>query len=270
MKLEKFYITALNRIYYLHWTLDQGDTDYNINIYRSETQSKDLSEYEKIASLSSIDYTSYQDDVTSLDDLYRKWFYQLTSYNKSTGEETLLTTIAETKYYHLPDLASKMIMRQKELSLKKRSGDPFYLLIRRTWGVHCPICWDEVLQRATDPDCPVCLGTGWVNGFFKPIKFLASTNSAPKYNQIQTFELWKGGDIIIYTLNYPLIKPQDVIIDNIGNRWSVVQINPIRKHNIILEQQIHATLLQPDDIAYSIQVDDFNSSDLKNDTLYKS
>ena len=270
MKLLNFYITALNRVYKLYWELDQGDSDINIGIYRSESQGNDLSEYEKIDEVSSIDITFYEDDLTDLDDSYREWFYQLTAIDKNTGEETVLTEFAETKYYQIPDKVIKTILRQKELVLKRFVGNPFYYIKRRTWGVHCNLCWDSTLNRATDPNCPVCKGTGWVGGYFKPIKFLANVNASPKWNQVQIFGLWKDGDLMLYTLNYPLLYPQDVVVDNIGNRWKIVQVRSIRKNNFIIEQQAHMTLIQPDDEIYKIELEDFNRQSLNNNKLFKT
>lgn len=39
-----------------------------------------------------------------------------------------------------------------------------------TLGItHCAQCWDAATQRARDPKCPTCFGTGWTGGFSAPM-----------------------------------------------------------------------------------------------------
>ena len=76
---------------------------------------------------------------------------------------------------------------RKTLVLNKKTGRDCKVLKRRTYGTYCTTCYDEVLFRATDPNCTECHGTGFKTGYFPAISMKAMINAAPKYNQITMF-----------------------------------------------------------------------------------
>lgn len=230
-------------------------SDYVLDVYRSDAiGSTDLDGFLLIASgINPNDY-SYNDTTISGWAYYgRDWFYKFKVRNLVTLEETIQPETAFYIGYDIFDKATLEIIRRKKLVLKKTYiGRKAKLLKRKTWGAHCPRCWDPELFRTIDGNCPICYGTGWEDGYYKPIEFWSNTNAAPEYKQILMFGEWKPSDQLLYLLNYPLVKAKDVIVDDEGKRWMAVQVRYTKKLERIIEQQVQLALIAPDDIIYRV------------------
>lgn len=226
----------------------------SIEIYRSEVPGESLSEFDLITTLA-ITEGNYIDN--GIDNLYvhnRKWFYQLNLVDNDTLDETILLSQPVTSDEGPRDYAAREILYRKKLSLERFTQRSFYLLKRRTWGTHCSACWDETLFRSSDPNCPVCYGTGWEMGYFSPIKFEGMANPSPTYNQLLPFAKWKPSDSLLTMLNFPYIIEGDILVDDEGSRWIVVQKRPMEKLGRVIEQRLQISIIQPDDIVYTIPV----------------
>lgn len=229
---------------------------YVVDVYRSESVNSltaSLTEFDCLISGVAANSYSYMDTaVSGLINSNRTWFYNLKIRNTLTN--AVATALSTPTYFNaaIPDPVFREIIRRKKLVLNnpKMSGRTFSLIKRRTWGVHCPDSWDEILMRDTNPDCPTCKGTGWVNGFFAPIKFKGMVTSSPKYNQITMYGEWMPSDVLLTTLGYPPIKPKDIIVDDKRQMWVARQIRPIERLGHTIEQSIQMSLISTDDIIY--------------------
>lgn len=242
---------------YLSWDF-QPDTDlisdYEINIYRSESPVDDISQYDLIASGLSANLYSYHDtSVSQLLDLGRPWFYKLGIYETTvTGIISYQPDPAVYLKDEVPDRVFREIVRRKNINLQnpRFSGRDFQVIKRRTWGTHCNACWDESLQRSTDSNCLVCYGTGWINGYYDPISVRGMKNPSPKLNQINMFGEWKPSDSLLYMLGYPPLKPRDIIVDDNNHLWTVVQVRTIERRGYIVEQNAQIASLAQDELLY--------------------
>jgi hypothetical protein len=245
----------------LSW--DYGSTaeslsGYIIDVYRSEAPiaGTDLSEYTLIASGLSATTVSYID--TSVSGYFhhnRDWYYKLKITNISTLEYAVEPDIPA--YLNKPgnvDRAYLEIIRRKTLALNKKVGRTFYLLKRHTMGSRCTECWDPISFRVTESNCTMCHGTGWIDGYFDPISFDAMTNDSPTFQEITMFGNFMPSDTLLFMLNFPLIKANDVIVDDNNDRWVVQNVRSVRKLNKILEQKVHLALIMADDPLYNIEV----------------
>jgi hypothetical protein len=235
----------------LHWEFSEESiipSGLTLNVYRSQSPgNNDLTDYDIIASGLPLD-ADYQDfTIQRLNDIV--WYYKIT-----TSDNTLLNSRPAFIKGNSTDKVLKEVLRRKTLSLTRFTARSFNLLKRRTWGTHCSRCWDSTLFRCTDPNCHVCYGTGWTGGYFTPIVFKGQVNSSPKYNQILMFGEWKPSDIMLYTLNYPLMSPRDVVCDDEGKRWMVVQVRTLKKLGYIIEQQAQLALIANDDNIYTVPI----------------
>lgn len=249
--LAKFEITKELNYNILSWDftpdsiIDSGST---MNFYRSENPGNidSLYGYETIASGISPLVRVYNDTtVFGLSDFTRTWFY------KTTIDTTSLTSLPSYVQHSTNDLSVKEIIRRKYLGLSF-SGRLYYLIKQRTWGTHCTKCWDEILQRISNPNCTECYGTGWVGGYFSAIPFVGMTNPSPKYNQIQMYGEWRPSDTMLTMLHYPKLSPKDIIVDDYNNRYIVNQIRLIEKIGFNFEQQAQLSLIAYDDSIYKV------------------
>jgi len=245
----------------LSWTYastTEALSGYHIDIYRSEAPitGSGLDEYELIASgilATTIVYTD-----TSLSGWFhhnRDWYYKLLITNSTTLEQVVLPDTPA--YLNKPgtvDRAYLEILRRKTLVLNKKTKRTFYLLKRYTRGTRCTTCWDPIAFRVTQSDCVECKGTSWINGYFDPIEFIGMSNSSPTFQEITMFGNFMPSDTLLFTLNFPIFKAQDIVVDDNNDRWVVQNIISIRKLNKIIEQKLHLALIMADDPLYDIVV----------------
>lgn len=240
----------------LTWSIEPTSeiiTDYEIDVYRSETTSSGISEYDLIASgISANDYEYVDTSVAQLLNIGRPWFYKLKVINSTTLDNSIQP--AEPSYLKdsTPDRIFREIIRQKSIVLNnpRYSGRDFKLIKKRSWGTHCPDCWDETLQRSTNSKCLTCYGTGWLNGYYNSVSIRGMKNPSPKMNQINMFGEWKPSDSLLYMLGDPPLKPRDIVADDDNNLWTVVQVRTIERLGYIIEQNAQLALIAQDDFLY--------------------
>lgn len=122
------------------------------------------------------------------------------------------------------------------------------LLKRRTWGEKCEEEWDDITQRYSGNKCDTCncYGTGIREGFFAPIKFKGMINARPKRDEITMFGEFKPSDVVLYTTNFPPLRPSDVVVED-EKKYIVLQVQPVERLGIAIEQRVQMSLLHPDD-----------------------
>lgn len=235
---------------YINWEFSEDSvipSGSTINVYRSLTPGNNsLEEYDIIASGISIVGPYIDTTITNLS--FFEWYYKIT-----LSDGTVLTPTPAYVKSDPKDYVIKQVISRKQLVLNKFIGRPFKLLKRIKWGEHCPKCWDGTLFRGVLSDCPICHGTGWVGGYYKPIPFLGQKNPSPKYNQITMFGEWRPSDALLTMLCYPLLSVQDIIIDDTKKRWLVAQVKLIEKQGYVIEQQAQLQGIPLDEAIYSLQ-----------------
>ena len=255
--LKTFTVDSFNKNFnFLEWEFNEPVPTGNkvIEIYRSESPGDTLSGFDLVETVDVTDGSYVDDGIVNLYQHNRKWYYYLNLVDNDTTEETLLPSRPVTGYDSPTDYAAREILYRKDLSLKRFTQRTFYLLKRRTWGTHCSVCWDETLFRATDPNCTTCYGTGWEIGYFNPVRFQCMVTPSPSYNQLLPFAKWKPSDILLTMLNFPNIVEEDIIVDDKGDRWIVIQKRSVEKLGRIIEQSVQMSKVMPDDIVYTVPI----------------
>ena len=237
-------------------TTSEALSGYHLDVYRCEApvSGTDLSEYTLIASGLSATTVAYVD--TSVSGYFhhnRDWYYKLKIINVTSLESSVLPIVPA--YLNKPGTVDKSyleILRRKNLALNRKVGRTFKLLKRHTLGTRCTSCWDPISFRVTESDCQICLGTGWVDGYFDPIEFTAMTNDAPTFQEITMFGNFMPSDSLLYTTNFPMFKAGDIVVDDNNDRWIVRDNRAVRKLNKVIEQKLHLALIMADDPLYQI------------------
>ena len=261
ISLTTLTVTSYNRdLANVAWTIQSTSESlagYTLSLYVSEAPSTDLGDYDLVASgISASDY-SYN-DTTTVSGLYsdnRTWYYLAVVEKTSTGETS--TQPSSPAYLKINTLSRPYteILRQKNLVLERFSArESLYFVKRRTWGTYCTNCWDTTLQRITVSNCPTCLGTGYVGGYFTPVTFNGMINPAPKYNEITMFGQFMPSDCLLYMTNFPVLTTQDVIVDAINRRWLVNDVRYLEFKGRVIEQQARLSKISIDDAIYTISI----------------
>ncbi|KKL73684.1 hypothetical protein LCGC14_2072420 [marine sediment metagenome] len=234
-------------------TTEEVITNYGVNVFRSESSSTDIADYDLVASgINANEYTYVDGGVSQLLDLGRPWFYKLEIINNYTADTTYQPTDPAYLKDGVPDRVFREIVRRKAIVLNntRYSGRNFKVFKRRSWGIHCSTCWDLSLQRSTDSKCPTCYGTGWINGYYNPVTIRGMKNTSPKLNQINMFGEWKPSDSLLFMLGNPPLKVRDIISDDNNHLWTVVQVRGVERLGYIVEQNAQLALIAQDDFLY--------------------
>jgi hypothetical protein len=242
--------------YNISWEFEPDSdivANYTVNIYRSESPTVGIDEYDIVVSGISANLYSYVDtSVSQLLDFGRPWFYKLAVTDELTAEVSYQPEPAAYLKNEVVNRVFREIVRRKNINLlnPRFSGRDFKIFKRRSWGTHCSVCWDASLQRSTDSSCTTCFGTGWINGYYNPVSIRGMKNSSPKLNQINMFGEWKPSDSVLYMLGYPPLKSRDIIADDNNHLWTVVQIRTTEHLGYIIEQQAQIASIAQDDFLY--------------------
>lgn len=75
----------------------------------------------------------------------------------------------------------------------------------------------------------------------------------PTIDEMSMFGEFKPSDGILYCLQYPPLRPSDIIVFK-NRRYYVLQIKSVERLGISIEQQAQISLIHEDDEIYNIEV----------------
>ena len=155
-----------------------------------------------------------------------------------------------------PDAQATKMLRLKGVGINKYGRTVKIIKKRITDGQECS-CWDEVLQRSTDDECELCHGTGIQTGggYYDPIEVKAAINTRPKQNEITPFGIWQKNDALMDILNYPVLEPDDVVVDQTNKRYKVRQVATYDKGQSLISQRCVISLQEKSNEVYNIEVE---------------
>jgi len=155
-----------------------------------------------------------------------------------------------------PDKYALEIIRREAIALRADyAGQPICVLRKRTLEpTRCTSCWDAILRRVNDPDCPDCYGTGFVSGYYSAISGLATITAASRVKQMTQFGEFDQSYKVLYMGPYPFIYPRDIFEDQMGRRWRINKVNTVEKNGQIINQSAQVSEIDREDIVYTIDI----------------
>ena len=257
IELNEFKIRIVNfNLFELSWSIQPTQEDlsvYEFHVLRSDSPEEGFQD----VSGPLVDQYIYLDEIDDPQHQWRIFYYKLRIYNTQTLEESFSDAIywhEDTISYNLPDPVLEIVRKNNWIlsHSRYRVGRKCKVLIKKTFGQICTNCWDPIKERVTDDQCEICYGTGYVGGYYSPIKTYVAFEPLTKRDQIQVFGKLQPGEIVVWMSNYPLVKPGDLIYNVVeGNLYRVNDVKPT-KHLIIVHQTMRLTLLPKDHIAYKL------------------
>jgi len=232
------------------WTV--GNENPNTAQVRIDRAYSENGTYEQIDLVPALNQF-YLDSTVNVSDLWRRPFYRL---------QLVVNNSALPAYDPVRldgDITGPAInaMRASQV-LVRQGGSPVLVFQRRFAEDRCS-CWDAVMQKSSDPDCPMCFGTGYTEGYYEPIATLAVIDPESKQNT--------PGDITrqdtvtrAMMANYPLLRPRDLIHEtNQGGWYRVGGITPAEYKRVLVNQSFSLTRINPSDIETTLEVPDLST-----------
>lgn len=144
-------------------------------------------------------------------------------------------------------------------------GESAYIMKRKVDGDRCPECWNPYQFRRTKTNCATCHGTGFFDGFYKPIEVQLAFDRNPKIaEQSQTGEI-QVTNIKARMSHFPLATPRDMIIMKATNdRFTIVNVDYTKLPNLslgrnsysndgyVISQILNLAQLNPDDVKFNV------------------
>lgn len=167
---------------------------------------------------------------------YRLHFPEVNKYSRVFSNE------------HEPNLYGAEIARRHAIMLREgHAGNLLYLFIRRRLKERCPKCWDTLRGTRSMSNCPLCLGTGYLNGYYDPIGIYVSLSQEQTSVQQTLDDTMVPGNIQGWTTGFPRISLGDVLVDaNTREIWHVAQVG-LTTHKRVPTKQDLVLQSQEDD-----------------------
>lgn len=190
----------------------------------------------------------------------RKIFYQLKAVDKRNGDEKTFgptTTIPE------PDLMALEMIRQEDMLLRQWVGRKCLVYPVKTTGAPC-ICVSKTSKRQVISNCETCYGTGILGGYLSPIACYIQIDPHPRSRQPTQNLIHNPNMTGARLINFPPIKPADVVIENENRRWNILTVRVTERLRCPVHQELEIKEVLKSDMAYRLPYNDdiLNTKDI--------
>ena len=205
--------------------------------------------------ISAYDMYEYVDYTANLFDLNRMYFYRIRAVEIIDGNPVQTFTSHDTTWDGDLDNTGLFIIEENYFEHRWIDGVPVMVFKKRHDGTYCPECWDSVLKRVTSSSCTTCYGTGRLGGYYPPIEAWMKFEPDPKVETVAESGLRQSSQTSAMFTNYPLITPDDVVVELKPNRfWKVENVTYPEKTRTIVLQTLKLNAVNTSDIEYKMAV----------------
>lgn len=152
------------------------------------------------------------------------------------------------------------VMRAEHVQLARKTGTEGVLLKRKISGRPCRRCRDFNTGEVKDSGCPVCFGTGWTGGYYRPVPCswfnVEPADASIKYD-IQTQGPITNTQFQARSIASPLLISGDVWLNKHNSeRYRIMHVQPIvEQKSVPIVYALAFERLAFSDIAYSFPVE---------------
>jgi len=247
--LKNVRVTGFSRYYYdIYWEIENTRSDlqeYEFYVERSEAEA---GPWVQMAG-PLIDRFYIRDNEVPLISANRTLFYRVKVRHPMSGKVEYSDIVDR---WGKEDKIAAEIIRLETMLFQEFVGTVGWLFPRRTFGQRCPQCWDEVLQKRIDDQCPTCFGTGFSGGYHYPIQFFAQVDESEMTEQATVHDHNQQRMFRFRCPASPEVRPMDLFIDSHNRRMRVVRVGGTTRLLVTVHQEIDAVALQPGSIEDSV------------------
>ena len=241
----------------VRWKLEPTAQDLrNLRFYVDRGESPTALEQLNGVGITATDLQEYVDYSVNIKDLDKVLYYRVRAVEQSPDGVALQTfTSAETTWDGDLDLVGLYVNEEHLFEMRWVDGVPAMVFKKIHDGVYCPECWDPILKRVTKSTCRTCYGTGRSGGYYPPMDAWMKFEPDPKMEQVAEWGKRQTSQTDIMFTNYPLLTPDDIIVELKPNRfWKVENVRYPEKNRTILLQMARLNAVNPSDVEYKITV----------------
>ena len=249
----------------VRWELEPtGQNLSKLKFYVDRAESPSVFNQLNTDGLSAYGLYEYVDQTGNLVDLNKIYYYRVRAVEMSPEGVPLQTfTSAITTWDGDLDYVGLYINEEHYFKFRWVTGVPAMVYKKKHDGVYCPECWDKILKRTTKSNCHTCYGTGKLGGFYDPIEVWMEFEPDPKAEQVADWGLKQTSQTDILAVAYPLLTPDDLIVELKPNRfWKIENVRYPEKNRTITLQMARLNAVYPSDIEYKIEVPEDRRRDL--------
>jgi hypothetical protein len=247
------------------WEIEPADPgafdplDVEYRVYRSNSPQ---GPFDLLTETPLIDTYSFTDTSLNRRSFWRKFYYKVEA--TPVGGGTSRESIVHRSEVN-PTAAARMmeayeIVRRERMLLKGIGvtpgfvGVPCAVFIRRSFGQRCMECVNPRLGRGSVEKCLRCFNAKYVGGYFNPIPQHFNFNPSPQILQSVNWGEAQPSETDVWTTNYPLLTPGDVIIEPTNRRWRVARMQPTARLRVPIRQIVRLAEINRSDVEYLIPV----------------
>ena len=135
-------------------------------------------------------------------------------------------------------------------------NDVLYLLKKKKCGQICS-CFDDIRNTTRNSKCTSCYSTKYVGGYYDPVEINVVYINPPSENE--RFEISGISSatppLQLWTSNYPLVKPGDILVDSVDNtRYVVTNCQQSVKNKVLIRQTLQLDIIPKTDIIYRFDI----------------
>jgi hypothetical protein len=224
------------------------DLDYLDMTWEIETTTEDVWDYrftmERSESVSgpwdqiSDEFTDkylFRDVMLNQQNRHRFFYYRI-KIRRVSDSETKYSDVAARE--PPADLVAQEVRRVEYVLFKEHIGRKCWVFPRRTFGQRCPDCYDTVTGHQVRDQCVTCFDTTFVRGFLDPIETWVQFDPTPLHTENLSIAKTQQENKTARVLDFPRLKPQDIIVEAENKRWSVERVTPTERLRAPLHQEL--------------------------------
>jgi hypothetical protein len=202
----------------------------------------------------STNYYFYDHEPISHLSLHRQVYYRVTATAGTVTAVSAPRLIGD----NLPKrqrLLRKKIQRDIAVQFRVGSGIEFAIFKRRRWGTRCTVCFDALTKTVLNSKCLTCFGTGFVGGYFEPVRVLARKGVTNIQTEIAPQGVVEVNQTRFVVLDYPRLEPDDLVCEvRQDRRYVVKHATRTELQGVPVHQELVISELARDSIEYRLQV----------------
>lgn len=224
---------------YIEWDI-KGEI---FTVYRSTSPTSD---FQVIAS--GIAQPFYIDEVNLYDTAVQYYYKVEGLVNGAKVEEDGPVTMA---YNKIDRIAAKVI-HEARIALKVMNNPPVYFLLKRRSEIPNPDNWNPITGRPRYPEEATT-----EQGYHDPIATRISSDVSQMLmaSSEEDTEKIRLSPIRAWILNFPLVLPEDIMVDVNNQRYKVISVARRTKSQFIIRQILELAPLDKGHPAYDVVVD---------------